>query len=205
MIRQKIIVSNPDENKSFKVVLLGETGAGKTSIIEKLCLKEHISCHFDCNVEIGLKELEINNKMIPIQFFNMIDNPRKNIEQYKQIVRPFFKNTSIVIIVLDLTQPDYFSSISEWIAEVETYHHLFYSNFKILCLGTKADKKPKQFFKHQSYVLSSQIASISKQFSQNIFYFEVSSQDCESCNNLLDQIKILASTVLTNNNKGFNY
>ena len=200
MISNKNIIRVPNSNKRFKVVLLGDDGAGKSSIIERICSKEHISCHFECNVETGSKELEINGSLHNIEFFNMIENPRNNIATYKRISNTFFKDTSLVIIVIDLSQPDYISSISKWIFDVEHHHHLFEHDYKILCLGTKADKKLKQYFLHQSETLGLQISSISEKFRQNIFYYEVTSKDCNSCANLLEQIKLYANMKVSNKN-----
>ena len=201
MLDERNIIRVPNSNKNFKVVFLGDKGTGKSSIIERICSKEHVSCHLECNVEIGSKELEINGALHNIEFFNMIDNPGNDISTYKRISTPFFKDTSLVIIVIDLSQPDYFSSISKWIFDVENHHHLFEQGYKILCLGTKADKKHKQYFLHQSETLGLQISSISEKFKQNILYYEVTSKDCNSCAKLLEQIKFYANKKLNQENE----
>ena len=196
----------------FKVILLGETGAGKTSLIEKICSEESINCMYDCNVEFGSRDIPIQDQSVSIQFYNMIDSQKTNIFRHKNIITPFFKDSSLIIIVFDLSQPSYVETISRWMFEVEKHRNLFNEQFKILCLGTKADKKPNHYFLINSEPLGAEIALLSKKYNQNILYYEVTSKDCNSCNKLLDQIKLLAEShlnsqpvndrpLLSNNNK----
>ena len=184
--------------QNFKVILLGETGAGKSSLIETICSKENINCMYDCNVEFGSREIPILDQPVSIQFFNMIDSQKTNIFRQKNITTPFFKDSSLIIIVFDLSQPSYIETISRWMFEVEKHSKLFHNQFKILCLGTKADKKPNHYFLMNSEPLGAEIALLSKKFSQNILYYEVTSKDCNSCNKLLNQIKLLAESHLKN-------
>ncbi len=185
--------------KNFKVILLGETGAGKSSIISHLISDTPI-CLYDCNVEFGTKNIPIKDFSVSIEFFNMIDSSKVNMVRAKGLTNPFFKDTSLVIIVFDLSKPPYVDTVSRWFFEIEKHHRLFAGNFKILCLGTKADLKHENNFFFQSELLGAEINSFSKKFNQHIHYYEVSSSDCNSCYKLLDQIKILAESFFDSQN-----
>lgn len=189
----------------FKIVFLGDTGVGKSSIIERICSKENISCFEDCNIEVGVKSLPINNLNITLQFFNMIDSTKSHVFRQKRVTGPFFKDTTLVILVIDLTQPSYIETISRWMFEVERNHSLFTKDYKILCLGTKADRKKKNSFLLNSETLSSQMALYSRKFKQNIFYYEVSSKDCNSCTKLIDQIKVLIHSHVHNESEKISF
>ncbi len=184
--------------KNYKVILLGDTGVGKSSIIEKICSKESIVCHNDCNIEVGSKSISLTNLALKIQFFNMIESEKTDIFRLKRLTFPFYRDTALVILVIDLSQSTYIDTISRWIFEVEQNHNLFSKNFNILCLGTKGDRRRKDIFLNTLEPLGAQIASYSKKFKQNILYYEVSSKDCNSCSKLLDQIKILAENHIKN-------
>ena len=182
---------------TFKIILLGETGVGKSSIIERVCSKESVKCLYDCNVELGTKNMLTEDLSVTLQFFNMIDSKNFDVFRLKGLTKKFFSDTSLVIIVFDLTHPAYIETISRWIFEVEKHHSLFQKHFRILCLGTKADLKPKKVFMMNAEPLGMELALLSKKFKQSILYYEVSSKDCDSCTKLLDQIILLAKSVIT--------
>lgn len=200
-MEQEIKNSLESDFQKFKIVLLGDTGIGKSSIIERICSKENISCFEDCNVEVGVKNLPVGNLNVTLQFFNMIDSSKSQIFRQKRVTGSFFKDTTLVILVIDLTQPSYIDTISRWMFEVERNHSLFTKDYRILCLGTKADRKKKNSFLLNSESLSSQMALYSRKFKQNIFYYEVSSKDCNSCMLLIDQIKVLINSHVHNKSR----
>ena len=166
--------------KNFKIIFLGETGAGKSSIIEKIC-SEKVTCLDDCNVEFGTKDLILNDFSVTLQFYNVIDSDKMTILRLKGKTEPFYKDTALLVIVLDLSQKSYVETLSRWFFEIEKYNRLFKRNFKVLCLGTKSDLKNKDFWMH-SELLGSTITIYSTKFRQDIRYYEVSSSDCTSCN-----------------------
>jgi GTPase SAR1 family protein len=186
-------------NKNFKVLLLGETGAGKTSLINKICLPEHVTCLYDCNVEFGYKNEPLNDTEASIQFLTMIESNAEGVLRLKHHIRSFFRDTNIVIIVIDLSHPSFLENFSKWIFEIEKYYKMFQKNFKILCLGTKADVKPKQYFLNYSENLGLEISKLSNKVKQNVFFYEVSSKDDDSCNKLLNQIKLLLESIINAN------
>jgi len=199
-MEQEIKNSLDTSQQRFKIVLLGDTGIGKSSIIERICSKENISCFEDCNVEVGVKNLSIDNLNVTLQFYNMIDSKKSQIFRQKRITGSFFKDTTLIILVIDLSKQSY-ETISRWMFEVEQNHHFFSKKYKILFLGTKGDRRRKDAFLNNLEQLGSQIAVYSNKFKQNILYYEVSSKDCNSCTKLLDQIKNLAENHVNNQYK----
>ena len=184
-----------NQNEPFKVVLLGESGIGKSSIIEKICSRDHITSLESYNIEYGSKIISTNNPgniHLNVHFYNLIDSEKTNIFKYQDIKNFFYKDASLIIIVFDLTKINYVETITRWIAEVEKHRKILNKGFKILCLGTKADLRPKDFKTQYSELLGIEIADLSKKFNQQIFYYEVSAQDCNSCINLLNQIGLFA-------------
>ena len=186
-----------DETEAFKIVLLGEDGIGKSSIIEKICSKEHITSLENYNIEYGTRIIttpNIQNFRIKINFYNLIDSDKTNIFKYQDIKNFFYKNATLIIIVFDLTATNYVETITKWISEIEKHRRILDHGFKILCMGTKADLRPSDFRTRYSELLGIEIANLSKKFKQDIYYYEVSAQDCNSCNNLIQQIGVFAES-----------
>lgn len=181
-----------EDSQVFKVIFLGETGIGKSSIIEKFCSHEHIQTFQTHNIEFGKRNLLFKDSELYIHFLNLIDSKKINIFKLQDIRRFFYKNVNLAIIMFDLTVPNYVETINRWTFELEREKEFFHKQFRILCLGTKADLKPKEFSDTYSETLGLKMTELSNKFNQEIFYFEVSSQDCNSCSNIMHQIEKLA-------------
>ena len=105
-----ICEKNNNEDESIKVVLLGNSGVGKTAIIQKFSsgiFEKNIKPTFD-NSSI-LKKINIKGKNI---FLIVWDTAGQ--EQYRSIGKIFLKNAKIAILVYDITSKKSFNDLSFW-------------------------------------------------------------------------------------------
>ena len=105
-----------DKNKSeehkidIKIILLGETGTGKTNLINT-----YYGGDFNENSEStseaknNIKKLEINNKQCIINIWDTAGQ-----ERYRSITKNFIRGTDIVILVYDITRRDTFLELNYW-------------------------------------------------------------------------------------------
>ena len=108
-----------EENaESCKVVLLGESGVGKTSIISQFVNKtfnqEEMST---TGATFASKTLyfEQYNKSICFEIWDTAGQ-----EKFKSLTKVFYKDASIVILVYDITRKESFEQLKEyWIKEVK--------------------------------------------------------------------------------------
>ena len=100
-----------------KVVLLGETAVGKSSII-----KQFVDHEFDSEVcpsissKFVSKEMELKeiNKEIKINLWDTAGQ-----ERYRSLAKIFYKDAQIIIFVYDITNKISFDSLSNfWYKEV---------------------------------------------------------------------------------------
>jgi len=106
------------ELEKCKVVLLGNSGVGKTSIINHLIKHEinenekpTLSANF-FNIKLTIKEL---NKIID---FDVWDTAGQ--EQYKSIAKFFYRDASIGLLVYDITDKKSFDEIkSYWLNQLK--------------------------------------------------------------------------------------
>lgn len=103
-------------NKEIKVVLVGESQTGKTSLLNRFRGEQ-----FDENTKstIGASchnlELEYKGKPMVFQIWDTAGD-----EKYHSINRYFYKDASVVIIVYDITSPYTFDCIQNyWIEEIK--------------------------------------------------------------------------------------
>ena len=102
--------------KPIKVILLGETGTGKTSLINVsigINFKEKLDLTFSNSYVI--KKININNQIYNLEIWDTIGQ-----ERYKHLTKLFFKGSKIVILVYDKSKKESFNKIDFWFNEVKT-------------------------------------------------------------------------------------
>jgi small GTP-binding protein len=137
-----------DEGEEIKVILLGDSGVGKTNLI---------------NTSVGIPFVEGRRPTISGSFVSKkikADNDKEFIvnlwdtagqETYRDVTKLFFKGSEIILLVYDITTKNSFESLKEWakIAEdiVETEHiYGIVGNKNDLYLENKvSDQEAKDF------------------------------------------------------------
>ena len=106
-----------DDNKKgkneieFKVITLGNQGAGKTSIINS-----YVNDKFDpdqistLGACFSFKTIKINNTNIKLNF---IDTSGQ--EKFRSLSISYFRHVDVVLFVFDLNEPKSFESVQYWI------------------------------------------------------------------------------------------
>ena len=113
------MIENEDEDVyiSCKIVLLGETGVGKTSIITR-----YIANSFSQVVMTSTgssffsKKIEINeNKRVKLQIWDTAGQ-----EKYRSLAKIFYQSASVAILVYDVTLKRTFENLKEyWVGEIK--------------------------------------------------------------------------------------
>jgi small GTP-binding protein len=99
------------EEQEIKVILVGESGAGKTSLINVA-----IGLHFEEGREHSTssstfvtKEVEINKKIYKLNLWDTIGQ-----EKFRALTNIFIKDSKIVILVYDITRAETFNELEYW-------------------------------------------------------------------------------------------
>ena len=105
-----------DENDNgIRIVLLGETGGGKTNLINAyfdLGFNSNSSSTVSAESCEGL--IEIKEKKYPICIWDTAGQ-----EKYRSITKIFIKGAKIVIFVYDITEENSFQNLDFWVKSVE--------------------------------------------------------------------------------------
>ena len=99
-----------ENNIDIKIILLGESGTGKTNLINTYYggnFNENSESTNEC--QTNFKKLEINNKQCIINIWDTAGQ-----ERYRSITKNFIKGTDIVILVYDITRRDTFLELNYW-------------------------------------------------------------------------------------------
>lgn len=121
------------DKKEIKVVLVGESQTGKTSLLN--CFKgEQFNENTKSTLGASCYNLELEYKKKPM-VFQVWDTAGD--EKYHSINRYFYKDASVVIIVYDITNPMSFDCIKDyWIEEIK---HKTNTNPVCLIVANKSD------------------------------------------------------------------
>ena len=130
-----------NENIVFRIITLGNSGVGKTSILRRYAYKmfnEDIMTTIGVNLvfkEITLK----NGKTIKLK---LIDTAGQ--EKYRALTKSYYKNADGVFFVFAWNDPDSFENIMNWIKEFnDNQDKSSKINIPKYFIGNKSDLNPK--------------------------------------------------------------
>ena len=126
---------NSEENKSgCKVVLLGDSGVGKTCIISR-----YVSGNYDQNVastngaSYATKEIKLDNgQILGVDLWDTAGQ-----EKYKAIAKFFYKDAAICVLIYDITRKESFDNVKNyWYPKLKENGE---KNFVLGVAGNKCD------------------------------------------------------------------
>ena len=165
-----------DENK-IKIILLGESGVGKTNIINiaigKPFNEKEGSTIASSFVE---KKIKVDGAEYLLNLWDTIGQ-----EQFRQLTKLFYSNSNIVIFVYDITNKKSFEELNYWLKDVE--NHLGNDFIKVI-IGNKKDLFLKEEVKEEE----------GEEFAKNIgakfLYFSAKNDNAKILEDfLIDSIK----------------
>jgi small GTP-binding protein len=114
----KIIKLNDDEkdyDKSIKVILLGDTNVGKSSVIQRL---KNNTFNYNQQPTLTLEHynliIKINTFVLRMQIWDTAGQ-----EKFDSITSNYYKSTDVAIFVYSIDNEDSFNRIPGWIKELE--------------------------------------------------------------------------------------
>jgi len=99
-----------ENNLEIKIILLGETATGKTTLINTYYGEKFNSNAISTSVcQSNIKKLKINNKQYIINIWDTAGQ-----EKFRSLTQNFIKGSNIVILVYDITRRDTFLELNYW-------------------------------------------------------------------------------------------
>ena len=125
-------MSEEDYDKIFKIVIIGDSGVGKTNLITRY-LKNDFKPETKATigVEFNDKKYEYKNKKIKIQIWDTAGQ-----ERYRSLTSMYYKGAKGAILVYDITSKNSFENIDKWLIEMKKTAD---ENIKIILIGNKCD------------------------------------------------------------------
>jgi small GTP-binding protein len=155
--------SNPsDYQYIFKLILIGNSGVGKSSIIQRY-MKNTFEESYKCTIGVDflMKTLNLNGKTVKLQLWDTAGQ-----EKYKSMVASYYRGANVALVVFDITSHASFDSLPVWI---ENYYKNGPEEKNIILIGNKKDmEESRQVTKQEAEIFSE---------TNNMMYFETSAKE----------------------------
>ena len=106
----------PEYDELFKVVLVGNSGVGKSKLLARFTKDEFVQ---DTKATIGIefahKDIHIQNQLIRAQIWDTGGQ-----ERYRSITAVYYRDAVGALLVYDVTNRKSFADLDRWLKEVRT-------------------------------------------------------------------------------------
>jgi len=160
--------------KCFKLVLLGDTSVGKSSIVSRQVKGEFIQFQ---EPTIGAafitNDVMVNQEKVQLQIWDTAGQ-----ERYKSLAPMYYRDASSAIVVYDITDYDTYIGAKKWVEELKIKTGKCF----IILVGNKCDL-------HNRRCVSLEEAS-SYTSENGLTFFETSAKDAKNITELFEKIAI---------------
>ena len=147
------------EDYKFKIVIVGDTGVGKTGLVRRFIQNTFSkNTKATVGVEFISNSYKINNKILKIEIWDTAGQ-----ERYRSLTSSYYKGAKGAMIVYDVTNKISFENIDKWYNDMKDATE---KDITLLIIGNKTDLSDK-------IVVSSEVSK-DKAFTLNLPVMETS-------------------------------
>ena len=133
--------SDDEYNFIFKVLLLGNSNVGKSSLFLRF-VDDIWNDTFvpTIGVDFKIKTLEIDGKKIKMQIWDTAGQ-----ERFKNIIASYYRGAHGILLLYDVTDRESFKNLSNWLIEIEKNAN---KNILKVLIGNKTDLEEKRIISY---------------------------------------------------------
>lgn len=125
--------------KSYKVIFLGSTSVGKTTLISQYLYKRVQSATPTIGIDFLSTSLEIDGKSVRLQLWDTAGQ-----ERFQSIIGNYTRNTFIAVMVYAINDPQSLDKVDMWVNNF-VYTHNDKKDVRLLIVGNKNDMAEESF------------------------------------------------------------
>jgi len=121
----------------FKVVLIGDSGVGKSNLLSRFTRNEfNLDSKSTIGVEFATKSIQVDNKTIKAQIWDTAGQ-----ERYRAITSAYYRGAVGALLVYDISKQITFDNVERWLKELRDHAE---PNIVIMLVGNKSDLRHKR-------------------------------------------------------------
>nr|XP_043624773.1 ras-related protein RABA1f-like [Erigeron canadensis] len=166
-------MADDDYDYLFKVVLIGDSGVGKTNLLSRFSKNEFsLESKSTIGVEFATRSINVDDKIIKAQIWDTAGQ-----ERYRAITSAYYRGAVGALIVYDITRNVTFENIERWLKELRDHTD---QNIVIMLVGNKAD------LRHLRAVQTEDAKAFAEQ--ENNFFMETSALESLNVENAFTEV-----------------
>ncbi|MHA1341322.1 MAG: Rab family GTPase [Promethearchaeota archaeon] len=158
----------------MKVIVIGDGGVGKTSLLRKYVKKQFEHKYLPTvGVNISKQPIKMRGKEINLMFWDIAGQP-----QFYLLHKVYYNGANAAILMFDLTQSHTFFNVKNWYNELVKYD---LKDIPIILVGNKCDLKKER------KIIEPMAENLMEQLGISVYY-ETSALTGENVNEVFERI-----------------
>ncbi|KAE8152422.1 ras family-domain-containing protein [Aspergillus avenaceus] len=125
-------MSNDEYDFLFKVVLIGDSGVGKSNLLSRFTRNEfNLDSKSTIGVEFATRSIQVDSKTIKAQIWDTAGQ-----ERYRAITSAYYRGAVGALLVYDISKHQTYDNVNRWLKELREHAD---SNIVIMLVGNKSD------------------------------------------------------------------
>ncbi|CAD8183747.1 unnamed protein product [Paramecium pentaurelia] len=183
--------NSQDYDWLVKVIVIGDSGVGKTNILSQFCDAKFSITHMaTLGVDFKIKTIDVDGKKLKLQIWDTAGQ-----ERFRNITKTYYKGAQGVILSYSVIDRQSFQNVDGWLRSIQENTNS--SDVQLVLVGNKADMSAER------QVTLEEGKKLSQQF--NIPFFETSAKSNlninETFHNLAQRIIQTLSKMQANDDK----
>ncbi|KAI8065607.1 ras family-domain-containing protein [Gongronella butleri] len=168
-------MTNPDFSsplKKFKMVFLGEQSVGKTSLITRF-MYDTFDNTYQATIGIDFlsKTMYLSDRTVRLQLWDTAGQ-----ERFRSLIPSYIRDSSVAVVVYDISNRESFLSISKWIDDVRAERG---NDAIVVLVGNKTDLEKREVTTDEGEKRAKDL---------NVMFFETSAKAGHNVKNLFKRI-----------------
>ncbi|KAL3643538.1 Ras-related protein ric2 [Castilleja foliolosa] len=162
-----------DYDYLFKVVLIGDSGVGKSNLLSRFTRNEFsLESKSTIGVEFATRSLTVDGKVIKAQIWDTAGQ-----ERYRAITSAYYRGAVGALLVYDVTRHSTFESVERWLKELRDHTD---PNIVVMLIGNKSD------LRHLVAVSTEDGTSFSE--TESLYFMETSALDATNVDSAFTEV-----------------
>ncbi|XP_075477006.1 ras-related protein RABA1f [Primulina tabacum] len=165
--------ADDDYDYLFKVVLIGDSGVGKSNLLSRFTRNEFsLESKSTIGVEFATRSIRVDEKVVKAQIWDTAGQ-----ERYRAITSAYYRGAVGALLVYDVTRHVTFENVERWLKELRDHTD---SSIVIMLVGNKAD------LRHLRAVSTEDATAFAQK--ENTFFMETSALESMNVENAFTEV-----------------